>query len=229
MVKVCHIVVAAGSGSRFGSSLPKQFCEFADGRPVLMTTIDRLAATATGEIVLVLSEGMVPLWREMCVEHGFTSPRVVNGGATRWESVRNALGTVGDDVDVVTVHDGARPLVSREVVANVLGPMTDDESIDGTIPVVDVTDSLREDCDGGHRAVDRSRYRAVQTPQAFRADRLRTAYRLPYETTFTDDASVMEAAGFKRLKLVGGSSRNIKITRPEDLEIARVLYMTEQR
>lgn len=230
MTKVTHIIVAAGTGSRFGAALPKQFCGLVGERPVLMTTIDRVAASGTGSIVVVISEPMLELWESLCRRHGFSSPEVVTGGATRWESVARALATVDDDVDIVTVHDGARPLVDSRVIANVLSPLEADDSIDGTIPVIDMVDSMRIDTgDGRSKAVDRALYHAVQTPQAFRADRLKEAYRLPYRPTFTDDASVMEAAGFDRLDLVEGSSHNIKITRPEDIEVARVLYDLETR
>lgn len=224
MNKVCHIIVAAGTGSRFGGRLPKQFCEMKDGRPVLMTTLDRME----GDKVLVISREMEQLWRELCERNGFSSPRIVFGGATRWESVKNALATIPGGYDVITVHDGARPLVDRELIERVVSPLLEDNSLDGTIPAVEVTDSLREITSEGNHAADRRRFRAVQTPQGFRAELLREAYLLPYRETFTDDASVMEAAGYSRLKLVEGDPKNIKITRPGDIEIAEI-YLASER
>lgn len=224
----CHIIVAAGSGSRFGAPLPKQFCNLADGRPVLMTTIERLRQADPGaDMIVVLSEDMTERWLEMCRECGFDSPRIAKGGATRWHSVRSALGMVDiAATDVVTVHDGARPVVSKAIVSDVLDAVR--AGADGAIPAVAVTDSLRmtgADGDRSSHAVDRTLFRAVQTPQAFRAASLLEAYRLDWRPEFTDDASVMEAAGFTDIVLTQGSPLNIKITHPGDLEIAD-LYLT---
>lgn len=213
--------MAAGSGSRFGADRPKQFCDLG-GRPVLMTTIERLRRCG-GDIVLVLSPDWTGKWSEMCSLHSFTSPRVVAGGATRWESVRRGLEAVSPDTEIITVHDGARPVVEPDLVRRLVGAVT--SGADGAIPVTPMTDSLRRvNSDGSSCAVDRAPLRAVQTPQVFAADRLRRAYTLPYRPDFTDDASVVEAAGFTRLALVEGSPRNIKITRPGDIEIAS-LYL----
>ena len=224
----CHIIVAAGSGSRFGAPLPKQFCNLADGRPVLMTTIERLRrADPEADMIVVLSEDMKDRWLDMCRACGFESPRIATGGATRWHSVRSALDMVDtDSTDVITVHDGARPVVSREIVADVLAQVRNGS--DGAIPAVAVTDSLRAVGPDGRssHAVDRTVFRAVQTPQAFRAASLIEAYRLDWRPEFTDDASVMEAAGFTDIVLTQGSPLNIKITHPGDIEIAD-LYLAQ--
>lgn len=220
--KVCHIIVAAGSGSRFGSTLPKQFCDL-DGRPLLMTTIERMRSVSDGAaILLVLSEGFVDWWADECRECGFVSPPVVVGGATRWHSVKNALAALPEGVDIVTVHDGARPVVTARVVESVVSAVA--SGAHGAIPVVPVTDSLRcVDADGGSHAVDRSGFRAVQTPQGFRADELVAAYSRDYRPEFTDDASVMEHAGYSPLQLVDGDPANIKVTHPFDMAVAAML------
>lgn len=211
---VYHIIVAAGSGVRYGADCPKQFCKL-NGRPLLMTTVGKMQA-AGGTLILVLNSEWIGPWTDMCAAYGFESPRVVAGGATRWESVRNAIETVPADADVITVHDGARPAVDTDTINRVVDAVVD--GADGAIPVVAVTDSLREILpDGLSRAVDRSGFRAVQTPQAFRGQALKAAYRLPYRPGFTDDASVMEAAGFTCLKLVDGNPGNIKVTNPGDI------------
>lgn len=222
---IYHIIVAAGTGSRFGAELPKQFCNMA-GRPVLMETIDRFRQYGRGgHIILVISPDMMPLWDSLCQTYGFVSPPVVFGGATRWESVRKAIDAVPPRARIITVHDGARPLVDDAVIGNVLSVM-DGGNRHGALPAVAVTDSVRDlGADGSSHAVDRSRLRAVQTPQAFDAQLLRRAYALPYRPGFTDDASVMEAAGFGDIALVEGSPRNIKITHPADIKVAE-LYMT---
>lgn len=216
--KVYCVIVAAGSGRRFGSTLPKQFCDLC-GRPVLMTTIERVRRFLPGcEVLLVLNPDYFDDWHRMCADHCFRSPRVFAGGATRWQSVKNAISSIdcGDD-DVVMVHDGARPLVMPSTLTELTEAIK--RGHQGAIPVTDVTDSLRVTDDGGatSHAVDRSLYRAVQTPQAFDMQLLRQAYELPYCPNMTDDASVMEAAGFTDMALVQGSDATMKITRKQDL------------
>lgn len=215
------IVVAAGCGSRFGSALPKQFCDLG-GRPVLMHTIDRLRqALPEAGFIVVLNKGFIGFWEKSCEAHSFVSPRIVTGGETRWRSVKNALDeAVPDDAGVVLVHDGARPVVDRRMVHRIVGAMS---SCAGAVPVVPVNDSLRRLCDGGDSvAVDRNCLMAVQTPQAFDASILKEAYRQPYSVSFTDDASVVEAAGYSPIALVDGDPCNIKITNPRDLDVAAI-------
>ncbi|MDE6556653.1 MAG: 2-C-methyl-D-erythritol 4-phosphate cytidylyltransferase, partial [Duncaniella sp.] len=216
-----HIVVAAGSGRRFGTDLPKQFCELGE-RPLLMTTLERLhSAAPDAEIIVVVSNDMRDYWIDLCRLHDFNLPhRLVDGGDSRAASVRNALAAVDvENVGWISVHDAARPMVTAEMMGRLIGALSD-ERVDGAIPVVAVTDSLREiDRDGcGSRSVDRSRFRSVQTPQVFPGRRLLEANRQPLLPTHTDDASVMESAGFDRLVLVEGDPRNIKVTNPGDME-----------
>lgn len=216
------IVVAAGVGARFGAAMPKQY-QILCGRPLLMTTIERLRRIAPGaHMTLVVSREMEAFWLELCQRHGFVSPQLAYGGATRAESVSNALATVGPDCRYVAVHDGVRPLVTADVLADALQAV--ETGADGAIPAVPVTDSLREvNADGGSEPVDRTRYRAVQTPQVFRADRLREAYSRELRPEFTDDASVMSAAGYADIRLTAGSPYNIKLTHPRDLIILEAL------
>lgn len=212
--------MAAGTGSRFGSSLPKQFCELA-GRPVLMHTVDAFRrAFPSGNIVVVISREMAGFWKELCARHGFTSPAVAFGGETRWHSVRNALGVLdAADDDVILVHDGARPVVDSGMCARLVDEARESGAV---IPVMHLSESVRRLTeDGGSVAEDRSRYRSVQTPQAFNARVLLNAYARPREDVFTDDASVVEAAGHK-VALVDGSPCNIKITYPADIRIAEI-------
>ncbi len=216
--QITIIVVAAGSGSRYGSSLPKQFC-LLEGRPVLMHTLDALrSACPEARIIVVLSPSMTAYWRGLCSEYGFASPEICPGGDTRWHSVRNAVGMCSAN-GIILVHDGARPLVDGLTVHRVIGCV---RATGAAIPAVAVTDSLRMyDGDGSH-AVDRSRYCAVQTPQGFDAALLKDAYGRPYSSAFTDDASVVEAAGHT-ISLVDGAPSNIKITNPGDIDIAALL------
>jgi 2-C-methyl-D-erythritol 4-phosphate cytidylyltransferase len=221
------IIVAAGTGSRFGATLPKQYC-LLQGRPVLMHAVDRLREFCPNALItVVISREMEGLWLKLCTEYQFVSPRIVYGGDTRWCSVKNAIFAPNSPEDGLTVvHDGARPIVQREVMQRLLDVMRE-ESNDGAVTVMAVTDSLREvQPDGSLNAVDRARYRAVQTPQIFRTALLRKAYTLPYQSSFTDDASVMEASGYGKIAAVEGSEATLKITRPHDLEIA-ALYLRD--
>lgn len=220
-----NIIVAAGTGSRFGAGMPKQFCSLG-GRPLLMTTIERLRfADPSAEIILVLSESMIPLWLDMCTAAGFTSPEIIaKGGSSRAESVRSALRLIdAATTGRIGVHDGARPVVEKKVIERLSEAIAD--GADGAIPATAVTDSLRRIFpDGTSEATDRSQFRAVQTPQFFNGAKLLQAYREHFSPTATDDASLMETAGFTDLRLVEGSPRNIKVTNPGDMEIA-ALYL----
>lgn len=212
------IIVAAGTGSRFGGNLPKQFCRLG-GRPALMTTIERLRGCLQPEdhIAVVLSQDFTGLWEELCRLHGFRSPKVVTGGATRWQSVKNALKVMPFDAHYVMVHDGARPLVQTRVVDDLYRRL-EKEGAEGVIPATKMTDSLRRLLpEGKSEAVNRSDYRGVQTPQLFHAGTLCLAYDQPYSEAFTDDASVVEAFTGEPVSLVEGAVETLKITHPADL------------
>lgn len=222
--EVAVIIVAAGSGSRFGGDVPKQFC-LLEGHPVLMHSIERFARMMPeAGITVVLSADRVGYWKELCEQYDFhVSHNIAIGGATRWESVKNALETINPTAGTVLIHDGARPLVSAKTVANLCDAVK--AGAEGALPVLPMVDSLRElDANGESKAVDRSRYVAVQTPQAFPTRLLQEAYRLPYTPVMTDDASVMEHAGHTDIRLVAGNAATLKITRSEDMDIA-VLYL----
>lgn len=220
---IYNIIVAAGSGSRFGANLPKQYC-LLNGRPVLMHTIDNMrVAMPNSHIILVLNKDFVEYWGELCGEYSFESPMVVTGGDTRWQSVKNAIDVIPATAEIITVHDGARPIVEEKMVERLINAL---DNAPGAIPIVSVTDSLRQVNENGSIPVDRSLYKAVQTPQAFHADKLKEAYSLPFTPTFTDDASVMAALGYD-VMLVEGDTYNIKITHPLDIEIAQ-LYLRQR-
>lgn len=223
---VLNITVAAGSGSRFGASLPKQYCLLA-GKPVIVHTVEALAVASPGShTIVVVSEPMLGLWDEISREYGLQHITTVLGGASRWESVRNAVveavGRFASDT-VVAVHDGARPLVIPGVVRRAVDKLRAG-GCDGVVPAVAVTDSIRRVTDGevATEAVDRSSLRAVQTPQVFRLATLAEAYSRPYRQEFTDDASVVEAAGGS-IAIAEGDPQNIKITHPLDIAIAETI------
>lgn len=215
--EILHIIVAAGTGSRFGGALPKQFCLLA-GRPVLMETIDRLRSYGRGKIVIVISSPMIDFWHKLCAQYSFVSPDIVEGGSTRYDSVRNAITAYGNEAKIITVHDGARPLAGPDIMERVVSAI--ESGAEGVVPAIPVTDSLRRISSGGiSEAVDRAMFRAIQTPQAFSGALLRKAYSLPYRPDFTDDASVAEATGAS-IAIVEGSPQNIKITHPADIVLA---------
>lgn len=213
------IVVAGGSGSRMGAEMPKQFLPLC-GRPLLMHTLARLhGMDASMRLILALPADHLTLWSGMCEEHRFDVPHVtVAGGATRFRSVQNALlHAIGSDL--IGVHDGVRPFVSAGVVDACFNAAA---AHGAAVPVTPVVQSLRR-LDGENSvAVDRSAYRAVQTPQCFRMEVLRDAFAHASHDLFTDDAAVVEANGH-RIELVGGDMENIKVTTPLDLRLAELL------
>ena len=222
-MRTIAIIVAGGSGTRFGAELPKQFLALG-GLPILMRTIEAFHGNrdSSFDVIVTLPAAQMGLWHDLCARHGFAVPhRVVAGGETRWHSVKNALDSIGDPagVDVIAVHDGVRPLATPDLINRVIDAAHRDGA---AIPVVMLNDSVRQVSGDGSHALDRSSLRAVQTPQAFEAKLLLDAYSLPYQPTFTDDASVVECTGHA-ITLVEGDPRNLKITRPMDLVLAEYL------
>ena len=213
------IIVAGGSGSRIGTEIPKQFLELA-GKPVLMHTIQVFYNYDPDcELILVLPEKQWEFWNGLCLKHSFSlAHQVVSGGETRFDSVQNGLKQIQKE-GIVFIHDGVRPLVSPET----LGRCFESALKSGNaIPVLPVTESLRK-LDGEQTiSVDRNLYFNVQTPQTFRTEQILEAFRQNYDPSFTDDASVVEKAGFS-ISLVEGNPENIKITAPTDLIIVEAL------
>ena len=203
-MSIWAIVVAAGSGSRFGER--KQYLPLGGVR-VLDWALREPLARCSG-VVLVVPADVVD-----DPERGVF--RVVAGGATRSGSVRNGLAVVPPEAEVVVVHDAARPVPAPGVWDRVLAAV--DAGADAAVPVIPVTDSLRR---RGGSAVDREGMVAVQTPQAFRAASLRAAHASAAEAS--DDASLVEAIGGK-VVLVDGDPANLKITTPVDLSFAELL------
>lgn len=222
-MKTVAIIVAGGSGTRFGAQLPKQFLELA-GKPILMHSIEAFGKNGDGsfDVIVTLPQGQMALWQQLCEKYAFDVPhRVVAGGETRWHSVKNALDSIVDiaGVDVIAVHDGVRPLATAELIGRTIDAARRDGA---AIPVVMLNDSVRQVTGDASHALDRSTLRAVQTPQAFDARLLMEAYSFPYQPTFTDDASVVEQFG-QPVTLVEGDPNNLKITRPMDLAVAEYL------
>ena len=204
------VVVAGGSGQRFG--LLKQFALLAD-RPVAEWAVAACRPSSSG-VVLV-----VPPENAKGPDHG--ADVVVEGGATRSESVRRGLSAVPDDADVIIVHDAARPLASQALFRAVLNAVTMGGA-DGAIPALAVSDTIKvvDATRTVTATLDRTALVAVQTPQAFEAALLRRAH--AGGTEATDDAALVEALG-ATVRVVPGDPRNLKITTPADLDTAEHL------
>ncbi len=212
------IIVAGGKGLRMGGDIPKQFLPIG-GKPVLMRTMERFREySPTLQIILVLPKAQQDYWRQLCNEYHFNeSYELADGGETRFHSVQHGLALIPDDAEgVVGVHDGVRPFVSVDVIRRCYETARTAKAV---IPVVPVVETLRHIEKGN---VYRADYRLVQTPQTFDIQLLKAANRQPYQETFTDDASVVEAYG-QEVSMVEGNRENIKITTPFDMTIAEAL------
>ena len=220
------IVMAAGSGTRMGADKPKQFLEI-DGKAILQMTIETfLKACPDISVITVLPEAHMSYWRDYCLENGFTCPQIlVKGGITRFHSVRNALEKVPQGA-VVAVQDGVRPLVSAELVRDMFEKAETEHAVIPVTPCIDTIKVLEKKGESlvpiSGASVDRSVLFGAQTPQIFHSELLKDAYSQAYDTSFTDDASVVEKYG-KSLSYVMGERLNIKITTQEDLILARAV------
>ena len=223
------IIMAAGSGTRMGAEMPKQFIEL-EGKAILHRTIEVFLNACPGvNIITVLPESHMDYWRQYCLDRNFICPQVlVKGGITRFHSVRNALDRVPDGA-LVAVHDGVRPLISTKLVEEMFDKARMVPALIPVVPCVDTIKVLRksktaeevlETVPGAE--VDRSMLYGAQTPQIFHSEVLKQAYMLPYETSFTDDASVVERYG-KNLSYTMGERFNIKITTVDDLTLAEAI------
>ncbi len=210
------VLVAGGSGSRMQSALPKQFMLLAN-KPVLMHSIQAFYEYDKNiQIVVVLPQAQLEQWETICKQHSFHIPhQTIQGGATRFHSVQQGLSLVSAG-SLVAVHDGVRPLVSRETISAVF---SETEKNGNAVPCIPLNDSIRELNKDSNRALFRENYRLVQTPQCFQSNILKKAFLQAYQESFTDCASVAEADGNK-INLVAGNIENIKLTTPEDFIIA---------
>ncbi|WP_456458709.1 2-C-methyl-D-erythritol 4-phosphate cytidylyltransferase [Reichenbachiella sp.] len=210
------VIVAGGSGSRMQASQPKQFLEL-DGKPILMHTLEAFANCRLDmHIILVLPADHIDTWQKLVSLLQFkTAHQITLGGTTRFDSVQNGLNEIKGN-GIVAIHDGARPLVSSDIIHRTVDQAK--KSGNG-IAAVQVKDSIRQIKDGQSQAVDRNQFYSVQTPQTFDVDLIKKAFNQSQSNQFTDDASVIEAFG-EKVNLVEGSYDNLKITTPEDLIIA---------
>ena len=206
------------------SALPKQFLMLG-GMPVVARTINTFSeALPNAEIVVVLPDEHIALWENLRARFDVARHRIVAGGKERFHSVLNGINALSDEVEYIAVHDGVRAMASKKLI---IRAMLAAEEHDAVIPVVDVVDSYRRVEGAESYIVPRAELRIVQTPQIFKAHVLRDAYNVDFSATFTDDASVVEAAG-GHITLVEGERTNIKLTTPEDMAYAEWLLSREE-
>ena len=232
------IAMAAGSGTRMGSATPKQFLDLG-GKPVLRRTIETfVSAIPDIKVITVLPKEHISFWKEYCLSSEFTCPQLlVSGGITRFHSVRNALKRVPDGA-IVAIHDGVRPLVSTGLIREMFSKM-EGGRIHALIPVVPSVDTLKVldtvQSDLGEKilkdsgeGIDRNRVFGAQTPQMFLSEDIKDAYSQAFDTSFTDDASVVSKKGIP-LSFCAGERYNFKLTSPEDLSLARMITSSWSR
>ncbi|MBK6383510.1 MAG: 2-C-methyl-D-erythritol 4-phosphate cytidylyltransferase [Chitinophagaceae bacterium] len=210
------IIVAGGTGTRMGRSLPKQFILLKD-KPVLYYTLKTFLESYTDlQIILVLPVEFTDMGQEI-IDAYFDKERIkiTAGGDTRFQSVKNGLALV-DDEAIIFVHDGVRCLLSKELIHRCYAQAVETGT---AIPAIISKDSIRLVTEEGNEAYDRNNVMLIQTPQTFHSKILLPAFQIDYKDKFTDEATVVEAYGMK-VSLVEGEENNIKITRPIDLLIA---------
>jgi 2-C-methyl-D-erythritol 4-phosphate cytidylyltransferase len=214
------IIVAAGSGERFKSEVPKQFLQI-NGKPVIVHTIERISeAPSIDSIILVLAEERVPEFNARRAEFPKVTA-VVTGGSSRAGSVQNGLNAVSKACEIVAVHDGARPLVSIDEIERVVAKARETGAACLVVPVTDTVKSIR----GGEitATLDRDKLRRALTPQVFKTEILKRAFEMADLTSsVTDESYLVERLGHP-VACVEGSLRNIKITYAEDLVLAAAL------
>ena len=216
-MKRVALIVAGGKGIRMNSDIPKQFL-LLKGTPVLMHTLEKFSHL--DEVILVLPKYQISFWKELCTIHNFTIPHTITeGGETRFHSVKNGLEKINEN-SLIAIHDGVRPLISKNLIINLISEVI--EGV-GIIPIIPLKDSIREVEGKNSTHIDRSNLYKVQTPQCFLSNEIKEAYAQEYSEKFTDDASVFECNNGK-IRSLFGEEKNLKITTGEDLKIASALY-----
>jgi 2-C-methyl-D-erythritol 4-phosphate cytidylyltransferase len=235
MGRIAAILPAAGLGTRMGAETPKQFLEL-DGVPIVILSLRRIASCELITEIIVSTRGDVvaKLEERIGAEKLKQRVRVVRGGDSRQESVARALEEVADDTELVAVHDGVRPFVRREQIARVIEEARHCHAAILGIPAMDTVKevkraSLPEDVALITATIPRERVVLAQTPQVFATKLLKEAYAQAQAdgVSASDDAGLVERMGHE-VRVVLGSERNIKITKPADMELARFFLERER-
>ena len=216
-MKKVALIVAGGKGFRMNSNIPKQFLLLKE-TPILMHTLEKFSDL--DEVILVLPKYQIPFWEKLCTTHNFTIPHTITkGGETRFHSVKNGLEKINEN-SLVAIHDGVRPLVSKNLISNLISQVK--EGVGG-VPVVPIKDSIRKVDGENSKHIDRINLYQVQTPQCFLSADIKDAYKQEFSENFTDDASVLESNGGK-IATISGEEKNLKITTEEDLKIMSAFF-----
>lgn len=221
MTTKAAILVAGGRGTRMGGPVAKQYLPVA-GLPVLMRTLSVFhSVDPATDLILVLPESDFVYWEELCKDFQFSIPhRIVAGGNSRFQSVRNGLNSLDPKTKLVAIHDGVRPFVAKSVISESFNTA---EKSGSAIAVVALKDSIRKLTDDGKSFYEERQYfRLVQTPQTFQVDKIKKAFTVTELQQFTDDATVYENQGWQ-VTLISGNPENIKITTPEDMDYAEFI------
>lgn len=211
------IITAGGIGKRMGAKIPKQFIRVAD-LPILMHSIKCFHSfDATSQIIVTLPEDWINYWEDLITEFQFEiAHTIITGGVERYDSIKNALNHC--QYEIIGVHDGVRPLVSHATIERCLQVTKEKGS---AIPTLPLKESLRKLTASGSKSVERKNYLSVQTPQFFQAEMLKNAYKIPFHNGITDDASLVEEAGYS-ITITDGNEENIKVTTPIDLQLVQL-------
>lgn len=216
-----HLIVAAGGiGKRMGTLVPKQYIEIHNTPIILLTARRIIGLVDIHQIIAVCPKNQVDYTKK--IFNNFPVPvHVTEGGEERYFSVKLALEYLPSSSDeAVLIHDAVRPFVSDHTLINTIKEC---EKSGACVPVLPIKESIRQINIIPTKHLNRSDYAMVQTPQCFRCDIIKKAYSLPYDPLFTDDASVVEKAGFT-ISITTGNPENIKITEPPDLVLANYYY-----
>lgn len=222
------IIVAGGVGTRMKSEIPKQFLLLL-GKPVLMRTIHVFRSISSiSEIILVLPMSQKKYWNDLCEKFHFRDKyTIVDGGNTRFQSVKNGLKKVSDLNALVAIHDGVRPMVSKEIIESCF---QEAEKYGSAVPAIMPTETVRLGTFKKRKTslISRKNILLIQTPQVFRASILKKCYKISGRRSFTDDSSVVEFSG-EKIHVIEGDQENIKITTQQDLNIVSVLFQMKTR
>ncbi len=216
-----HLILAAGGiGKRMGTPVPKQYLEIRNTPLILLTARRIVSRVAIHQIIIVCPSEQIENTKS--IFKNFSVPvQITAGGKERYYSIKNALELLPDKADeCVLIHDAVRPFVADHTLMKTIEAC---EISGACVPVVPLKESIRQINISPTQHVNRSYFAVVQTPQCFRCDIIKKAYSLPYDPIFTDDASVVEKAGYA-VGITEGNPENIKITEPSDLILADYYY-----
>ncbi len=217
------IVTASGSGKRIGTEVPKQFL-LINKKPIIFYTIEQFYKYSPDiEIIITLNENYISYWNNLINEYNFNiKHRIVKGGITRYDSVKNAIKTINESC-LVAVHDAVRPFVSINTISRCFAVA---EKKGNAVPYIEISDSIRHIDKGANSSVERSKFVKIQTPQIFNINLIKKAYSNNNCIECTDDASLVESIN-EKIHLVKGNIENFKITTQYDLKISELYTYTQ--